>query len=119
MRQQGIVARPYAVVRPHLENEALAPETHCSARSLGHLISVKTRVRGRQADSESGDGQAKQDLARLEQVRDLRRAEQLELSQPGGILLRPCKARALQLLRVMPDLVGLAAAAGWSSRLLS
>jgi hypothetical protein len=68
-----------------------------SARSLRHLISFKPCVRGRQADAEASDGQTQQDLARLEQVCDLRCAEQLELGKPDGVLLRSCRAGAVKL----------------------
>jgi hypothetical protein len=46
-------------------------------------------VRWWQRDAKTGDRQTQQDLARLQQVRDLRRAEQFELRQPDGILLWP------------------------------
>ncbi len=61
-----------------------------SVRSLGHLVPLILTIRWWQADAEAGDGQTQQDLARPEQVGDLRGAEQLELGEPGGILLRPC-----------------------------
>ncbi len=47
-------------------------------------------VRRRQHDAKPGYRQTKDDLARLEQIDDLRGAEQLELREPDGILNRSC-----------------------------
>src|SRR5450759_5054073 len=59
----------------------------------------------RQADAEAGEGQTQQDLARLEQVCDLRCAEQLELREPDGILIWSCDPRLVELEGVVPDLL--------------
>ena len=79
--------------------------THDSARSLGHLTSLNTTVAWGQGDAEASNSQTQHDLARPEKVSDLRRAEQLELRKPGGILVRSCEPRILKLEGVVPELL--------------
>jgi len=53
--------------------------------------------RGREGHSEAGNGQPEQNLAGLEEVGDLRGAEQLELGEPGGVGVRSRETRGVQL----------------------
>ena len=77
---------------------------------LKHLVHPCWQVRRldvwrRQGDPESGDGQTKQHLTGLKQVRDLRRAELDELRQPDGILSRAGDPGLAKLEGVVSDLL--------------